>query len=318
MKRLMLFLTPLLLCADDPDRVTDLIETMRQLTFAGDQPAVGRLVPKLMHEIAMPHPQGALAWNQIGVYHAIQGNASEAERAYRRGVQILEQEGTDRSALALLLLNLSELYLQAGGRATQATTIVRRALKLAEESYGPDSQELSNFIYVLGAAQKQSGNRRDARREFERALLIVGKSTDAEIRRGLILANLAVLCAEDKQWNEARDTTLQAVVLLEQNLGPGHAELVPVYLNLAKIQMQFKRWDLASAALERARMTTETQLGPEHSYMVFILESSAFILMKTGRRSEAKEQAQRAKSIAASLPRAKAGEAWIHVSDLQR
>jgi hypothetical protein len=36
MKRLMVFLTPLLLYADDPNRVAKLVETMRQLTFAGD------------------------------------------------------------------------------------------------------------------------------------------------------------------------------------------------------------------------------------------------------------------------------------------
>ena len=59
MKRLMLLLTPLLLSADEPDRVTTLVETMRQLTFAGDQFAVGRLVPALIRELAMPHPQGA-------------------------------------------------------------------------------------------------------------------------------------------------------------------------------------------------------------------------------------------------------------------
>jgi tetratricopeptide (TPR) repeat protein len=314
----MLFVTPLLLCADDTDGVTKLVETMRQLTFAGDQAAVGRLVPTLIHELAMPHPQGALAWNQIGVYHAVQGNFAEAERAYRRGMRFVEQSGPDRGTLALLLLNLGELYLEAGGRAGLAETIVRRALKLAEQSYDSDSEELSNFIYVLGAAQNQSGNRRDARRQFERALLIAGKSRDGKIRRGLILANLAVLRAEDKQWTEARDITLHALALLGQNLGEAHPELVPAYLNLARIQRQFKQWDLASTALERARVITETQLGREHRYMVVILESSSFVLRKTGRRSEAREQARRAKLIAASLPRAKAGETWIHVSDLRR
>ena len=116
MKHLMLFLTPLLLCAYDPDRVTDLVETMRQLTFAGDQDAVGRLVPTLIHELATPHPQGALAWNQIGVYHAVQGNSDEAEHAYRRGIRLVEPAGTDRGTLALLLLNLGQLVLDTGGR----------------------------------------------------------------------------------------------------------------------------------------------------------------------------------------------------------
>ncbi|HYI92773.1 MAG TPA: tetratricopeptide repeat protein [Bryobacteraceae bacterium] len=318
MKRLLLFLTPLLLCADDPNRVTKLVETMRQLTFAGDQPAVGRLVPTLIHELAMPHAEGALAWNQIGVYHVGQGNSAEAERAYRRGIRLVEQTGTDRGTLALLLVNLGELYLEAGGRAEQALTIVKRALKRAEESHGSDSEELSNFIYVLGAAQSQCGNRRDARRQFERALVLAGQSKDGKIRRGLILANLAVLRAEDKEWNEARDIILQALALLEQNLGVAHPELVPTYLNLARIQRQFKRWDLAGTALERARVITETQLGPEHRYMVGILQSSSFVLKKTGRRSEAREQARRAKLIAASLPRVVAGETLIHVSELRR
>ena len=318
MKCLMLLLTPLLLCVDDPDRVTKLVETMRELTFAGNQLAAGRLVPTLIRELAVPHPHAALAWNQIGVYHAVQGNSAEAEHAYRRGIRLVEQVGTDRGTLALLLLNLGGLYLEAGGRAGQAVVIVRRALELAEESYASNSEELSNFIYVLGAAQNQSGNRRDARRQFERALLIAGESKDGKIRRALVLANLAVLNAEDKHWNEARDMTLQALASLEQDLGETHPELVPAYLNLARIERQFKRWDLASAALERARVITETQLGPGHRYMVFILEASSFVLRKTGRGSKAKEHARRAKLIAASLPRGKAGETWIHVSDLRR
>ena len=318
MKRLMLSLTPLLLCAAGPDRVTTLIETMRQLTFAGDQRAVERLVPTLIQELAVPHPQAALAWNQIGVYYAVQGNSAEAEGAYRRGIRSVEQEGTDPGTLALLLLNLGELYLEAGDRAGQAEMILRRALKLAEELYDSDSEALANFIEMLGAAQNQSGKSRDARRQFERALQIAVKSRDGKIRRGSILANLAVLCAQDKRWDAARDTTLQALALLEENLGDVHPGLVPVYLNLARIERQFKRWGSASTALERARVITETQLGSGHRYMVAILESSSFVLKKTGRRSEAREQARRARLIAASLPSSKAGETWVHVSDLRQ
>jgi tetratricopeptide (TPR) repeat protein len=316
--RLMLLLTPLLLCAAEPDRITKLVESMRQSTFDGDQAAVGRLLPALLHELATSHPQGALAWNQIGVYHAVQGDFAEAERAYRKGIRLAEQAGADRGTLALLLLNLGGLHLEAGGRAGQAVTIVNRALELAEESYEADSVELSNFIYALGAAQSQSGKRRDARRQFDRALLVAGTSRAGKIRRGLILANLAVLHAEDRQWTEARGTILQAIALLEENFGATHPQLVPAYLNLARIQREFKRWDLAIAALERARVITETQLGPQHRYMVAILEASAFLLRKTGRRSEAREQERRARSIAASLPNVKAGETWIHVSDLRR
>ena len=311
-----------LLCAagsaDDSDLITQLVETMRKLSFAGDHLAAGRLVPELVHELAKPHAQAALAWNQIGVYHAVQGNFLEGERAYRRGIRLAEQAGNDRGTLALLLLNLGELYLEAGRPAGDAARILTRALNLAEQTYDAKSEELSNFIYVLAAAQNQCGNRKGALALFERALLIAGSSTDGTLRRGLILANLAVVRAEDGQWYEAKDASLQSIGLLEQNLGVAHPELVPAYLNLARIHRHFKRWDLASSALERARVITETQLGSQHRYMVAILESSAFVLRKTGHRSEAREQARRASLIAASLPRAKAAETWIDVSDLRR
>lgn len=310
----------MLLCADaSQDRVTELVEDMRRLTFAGDQRAAGRLVPPLVEALAKPHPQAGLAWNQIGFYHAVQGNAVEAELAYLRGIRLVEaQPGNDRDTLALLLLNLGQLYLKAGGRAKQAEAILRRSVKLAEELYDSHSDELANFTYVLGVALNQAGNRSEARRHMERALLLVGQSTDGNIRRGIILANLAVLRAEEKQWNGARDTILQAIALLEQNLGAAHPDLVPVYLNLARIQEQLKQWDSASTALEKAREITETQLGPSHHYMVAILASSASVLRKTGRHSEAREQARRAKSITAALPRAAVGETWVHISDLRK
>lgn len=319
MRLSLLILTPLLLCAEDPpDRVTELVETMRQLAFAGNEHAVGLLVPTLIQALAKPHPEGALAWNQVGTHHAVQGNFTEAEHAYRRGIQLAERAGTSRGTLALLLLNLGQLYLETGADAGQAKGMVRRALNLAEESYNVNSVELSSFIYVLGVAQKQSGNRKDARRQFERALLLAGHTRDGRIGRGLILANLAVLHAEDKQWNEAEDAILQALALLKDNFGVAHPALVPAYINLARIQRQFKQWDRASQALRRARVITETQLGPGHRYMVVILLESAFISKKSGRSSDAREQARRAKSIAASLPDSSVGETWIHISDLRR
>jgi tetratricopeptide (TPR) repeat protein len=316
-KLFLLLIAPALLYSERPDRVTKLVETMRQLTFAGDQFAVGRLVPELIHELANPHPQAALGWNQIGVYHAVQGNFAEAEIAYQRGIRLVERAATGRETLALLLLNLSELYLDAGSRVGQAEKIVRRALNLAEELYAADAARLSHFVYALAVAQNQAGNRRGARSLFQRALLLAGQTGDGKFERGLILANLAVLLAEDKHWQEARETILQAIDSLKQTIGVAHPQLVPTYLNLARIERHFKHWDLAIAALERARVITETQLGPEHGYMVGILESSAFVLRKTGRHSEAKEQARRAKRIASSLQRSTVGTAWIHVADLR-
>jgi tetratricopeptide (TPR) repeat protein len=230
---------------------------------------------------------------------------------------LVERTETGRETLALLLLNLSELYLDSGGRVGHAEKILRRALELADDLYDTDPVKLSQFVYALAVARNQAGDRMGARGLFQRALLLAARTGGANIQRGLILANLAVLLAEDKQWQEAREMILQALFSLEQALGVAHPQLVPTYLNLARIERQFKRWDLALAALERARVVTETQLGPEHGYMIGILESTAFVLRKTGRHSEAKEQARRAKLLASLLQRPSVGNTWVDVADLR-
>jgi tetratricopeptide (TPR) repeat protein len=317
MKLFMLLVAPMLCCPERPDRVTELVETMRQLTFAGDQLAVGRLVDELIKELReKPHPQAALAWNQVGIYHAVQGNFAEAEIAYQRGIRLVERVETGRETLALLLLNLSELYLDSGGRVGHAEKILRRALELADDLYDTDPVKLSQFVYALAVARNQAGDRMGARGLFQRALLLAARTGGANIQRGLILANLAVLLAEDKQWQEAREMILKALSSLEQALGVAHPQLVPTYINLARIERQFKRWDLAMVALERARVVTETQLGPQHGYMIGILESTALVLRKTGRHSEAKEQARRAKLLASLLHHAPVGT-WVDVADLR-
>jgi len=318
MKQLIFLFTPFLLCAADVDRVADLIETMRQLTFAGDLPGAGRLAPELINELAAPHPLAWLGWNQIGVYYVTRGKLAEAERAYLRGVKLLERNGTGGSDMALLLVNLSELYLTIGARNAQAEALARRALQLAEQSYPPDTQALAHFIFTLGAAHQQSGHNKDALMHFERALAVAGNDRDGKIRRGFILASLGVIYGRSKRWTDARDAMSQAVTLLQENLGSRHADLIPTYINLAMIHTEFKLWDSASAALEQARTITESQLGPDHPYMVTILECSAFLLKKTGHGAEARDRLRRAKSIAALRPHDTVPETWIHVSDLRK
>jgi len=220
--------------------------------------------------------------------------------------------------MALLLVNLSELYLTMGARNAQAEALARRALRLAEQLYPPGSPTLTNFIFALAAARLQSGHNKDALMHFERALTVAGDDKDGKIRRGFILTNVAVIHGRSKRWTDARDAMAQAVILLRENLGSRHADLIPTYINLAMIHLEFKLWDSASAALEQARAITETQLGPDHPYMVTILKSSAVILKKTGHGADARDRLRLAKSIAASRPHDAPAETSIHVLDLRK
>jgi len=309
-------LFPLLLASAQPDRLTDLVEEMRQFTFAGDQPAVGRLIPLLLDQLAKPHPKAAEAWNQAGVYFHTRGDYTEAERAYQRGIQLLEKEGNPTGGLELLNLNLASLYLAIGQRAGHAEVLCRRALKQAIERYGPASPELANFISALGAARQQQSDRKDARQYFHQALVLAGNSREGKLGKSIVLVNLGVLFAQDKEWIPARDALLQSLSLADSILGPAHPDLIRVHLNLARVYEHLKDWRLARASITTARKITEVRLSPEHPLMAEILDTSASILRKTGHSREARDLRRQAKAITAALPRDPASQARIHIADL--
>lgn len=323
MKFVCLLLFPFLLFSAPADRISDLVEEMRTLTFAGDQAAVGRLVPALVDELEKPGKEWSdgiapMAWNQLGVYYQAQGNYPEAERAYLRGIRILEKTGRSDGETSLLLLNLAIVYLEVGKRPAQAEILSRKALKIATGIYGPDASVLASFMQVLAGARQQQGDRKAARGYLEQALTLIGNDEEGKFRHGVLLGNLVVLAAEEEKWNEARGYALRALQMMESSLGPTHPDLVRQHINLARIHENLREWPEASGSLSRAREIVETRLGPEHYLMAQILEASASIQQKTGRGREAREARRRAKSIMASQPRDRAGEAWIHAADLMR
>ena len=317
MKLAAFFLIPFLLGSAPPDRLTTLLDEMERLTLAGDQAAVGRLVPAVLEDLAKPHMMATIAWNQVGVYFQTQGKFLEAERAYQRGIRLCEKEAV--GGLEILLLNLAGLYLQAGQRPAHAEVVCRRALKQAIEVYGPGSPELADFHYMLGAARQQQGDRADARRFFQQALDLADDRSEGKYSQGLIRGHLAHLSILDKQWIQARDSLLQSIALMESS-GLLYPDLVMVrtYLHLARAYEGLKQWTLASASVARARQITETRLSPDHPLMAEILRACASILRKTGHGSEARDLSRRAAAIAKAQPQDFAWQARVHIADLKQ
>lgn len=306
---------PLLLVSEEADRLTVLVEEMRRLTFAGHHAAVGRLVPAVHAELAKPHPNAHLAWNQVAVYFQTQGDFAEAELAYQRGIRLSEKDGHAPSGLALLLINLATLHLETGQHLARAEVLCRRALKLAAEVYGPGSPEMTNFLYVLAGARLQQGDRIDARRFFQQALDRAGGSRQGEVR-GLILANLAYLAALDHQWTQAKESLLESIALLEKSFGPSHPELIRAHLNLARVYEHLKQWAPARASVAKAREITEARLSPGHPLLAEILRTYASIARKTGHGREARDLNRQAKAIAKAQPKDPGRQAWVHIADL--
>ena len=310
-------LLPWLLQSARSDRLTELVEKMRLLTLRGDHQALGgSLIPVVLEELVKPHPNASSAWNQVGLYFQTQGDYAAAERAYQRGMRLVQKEGKAGEPDLLLLLNLATLYLETRQHPVQADTLGRRALKQAIGFYGPASPELAKFLYILGSVRQRQSDRKGARRYFQEALDLAGDRPDGKLLQGYVRASLGILSASGGQWIDARESLIQSIAPIETYFGTSHPVAISAHLNLARVYAHLKQWPLANASLARAREITEARLGPDHRLMAEILATSASVLQKTGLRREARDLERRAKSIAAAQPKNSALQPSIDFVDL--
>ena len=307
-------LFPFLFQVTPPDRLTELVEELRQLTMSGDHQSARRLVPGLLTEIAKGHPDAALGWNQPGAYFTAQGEYAEAERAYFQGLRLADRQNDNTRLRALLLLNLAIVYLETG-RPVLAENFSRRSLIPALDAYSSSGPELSNFYYILGAARQQQGDAREGRKFLMQALELIDRSRDGDRQRGQVLVNMAVLEGTEHNWSGARDLFLESLPLMEPSMGSSHPDLIRTHLNLARVFEQLKRWEQASASVRRAWEITELRLGPGHMLMAEILKTAASIQRKTGHGREGRELSRRASAIAKAQPK-DSGTVSVHVSEL--
>lgn len=292
----------------------ELTEELRQLTIRGDHQSAGRIVPVLLAELAKGHPDAALAWNQAGIYLAGQGDYAEAERAYLKGLRLVERRNDNNRLQALLLVNLATLYLETR-RPALAEHFSRRSLVPAQAAYSPSAPELSSYYYILGAARQQQGDAREGRQFLRLALELAERSEERERLRSEVLMNLAALERSEHNWQLARDLFVEALAIMKSSLGSSHPYLIRAHLNLAQIYVQLKQWDQAKASVERAREITEHRLGPGHVLLAEILKTQASILQKTGYGREGRELSRRAAAIAKAQPK-DSGTVSVHVSEL--
>ena len=103
-------------------------------------------VSNIIHEadsVNIPEPTTRLMID-LGLYFESKTNYPEAERLYRRALQMDEAlYGPDHPEVAINLNNLGEL-LRTTNRMKEAEQLYRRAIKIDEATYGPNHPEVAN------------------------------------------------------------------------------------------------------------------------------------------------------------------------------
>jgi len=168
--------------------------------------------------------------------------SEEADRAYRRGVSLLE-----------------------AGKLEEAAREFEKVLELAERALGPDDPRLAVDLNNLGEVYRRMGRLDRAAELLRRAIRL----DEAAGGRGPALAtslnNLGLVLRAQGRLDTAADLYRRALALLENSLGPDHPDTARALNNLA--QLELERGDVRSALSlqERAARIARASLGPDHA-----------------------------------------------------
>jgi tetratricopeptide (TPR) repeat protein len=249
----------------------------------------------LAAESAQPHAVDSLPFADLltlrGVLHSEMGRYAEAERDYRRALEIVEREpAPGDTRLGRLYRNLASLQV-ARRRPARAEAYARRALALSIEAFGGDHLEVAQDSAALGAILDSQGKYSEGEPLHQRALALFRRRR----RHSDIAASLNNLAASYHARGEsARPEGLykRALAIKEKQFGVRHPEVAATLNNLALFYKAVGRYADARTLYERVLGILQESLGSTHPSTTTCAYNYAQLL-----KAQADELEQRVESL---------------------
>lgn len=257
-------------------------------------PTYDRLLPHslacagFIHTFSLEFAQAGLLLIRTGVYLAARAEYAQAERLYRRALEIYENAmGSEHPQTATALNNLAELY-RIQRRHKEAEQLCQRALAIREKVLGQEhphtAQSLNNLALLLSDQEMDA----DAEALLRRALRIREKVLGKEHPdTANSLNNLAMLLSNQRKYEEAQPLHWRALAIREKSLGPAHPYTANSLSNLAYFLNHQGKPTEAEPLYRRALAICENALGPNHPGTVGVRSNLIYLLRAQRRNIEA-------------------------------
>jgi tetratricopeptide (TPR) repeat protein len=200
----------------------------------------------------------AATLNSLGFTYNKQGKYAEAEKYYRRALEICEQAG--RSGEMDLSATLHNLAANSGkqGRFEEAIGELKRALQIEERRGGPNNLRVALTTHQLGEMYLAARNYKDADQSLSRALLLRENGLGNHIETVRTLHALAQVKRAEGQPDSAevlwaRALTMQQVVHRAPDLQT--AEIMENYADMLARHGETRDAELLRARARNLRAT---------------------------------------------------------------
>jgi tetratricopeptide (TPR) repeat protein len=204
-------------------------------------------------------------------------------------------DSADISEPTARLMGQLALLLNAKALHGEAEPLMRRALIIAERSYGPDYPAVATRLNNLAGLLQATNRLAEAEPLMRRALAIDEKNFGPDHPKvATRLNNLAQLMQTTNRLAEAEPLMRRALAIDEKSFGPDHPKVAIDLNNLAGLLHDTNRLAEAEPLMRRALAIDEKSFGPDHSTVATFLNNLAGLLQDTNRLAEAEPLMRRA------------------------
>ncbi len=246
--------------------------------------------------------QMGVAGNLQGLCHRRLLNAVEAERHYRRAIDLFEKTGSAYAmSLAVTLDNLASLYIDQG-RFDEAEPLRLRAMAVFRAGGDEARPRVATGLQNLAVLYQKQGRTREALAAYEEALALAADAYGAESQTVAVIAdNLAGIYLQAGDLAKAAPLYDRALTILRKVMGEDHPDTALALQNRALLLSETGKIAAAEQDLLAAIRINERLYGDTHDSIAAALSSLVLLRMEQGRWSDALAPARRAAGIAAAI-----------------
>ena len=179
-----------------------------------------------------------------------------------------------------------------------AEPLMRRALAIYEQRYGPDHSEVAATLNNLSWLLHDTNRPAEAEPLARRALAIDEQCVGpGHLNIATHLNTLAWILMASNRPTEAEPLVRRALAIHEESVGPDHPSVAEDLQTLSLLLGAANRLTEAEPLMRRALAIRERAFGPDHSKVAITLNNLAWLIRDSNRLTESEPLVRRALAI---------------------
>jgi eukaryotic-like serine/threonine-protein kinase len=230
--------------------------------------------------------QARLMYTMGNVYKSL-GLYDEAERLLQRALEERERSGANRGEIGNNLDNLGDTV-RYRGKFAQAEPMLRRALEMRREAFGPESKEAAQSMNNLALVLEEQ-NKLDQAEQLEREALRIRRKVTGErsTETANSWMNLGIILRTRGRLSESEAPMRLSLEIRRERLGNDHPNIAVSLATLANSLAAMGRNEEAETLLREALAIYRKVLEKGSNRLDATINSLASVLQDLGKLDEA-------------------------------